>query len=121
MKKILVLTLAIGLVAEMGEALERDAGVEAVAWEDLVNAIPTEVDGTRLSETESDESSDRVGQACRLRMPTSWFAGTALLWESRIWARCAVAPCSCSGGLRPSLVETTGMVNSKRSKWPGIR
>ena len=57
----MVLTLAIGLVAEMGEALERDAGVEAVAWEDLVNAIPTEVDGTRLSETKGDESSDRAG------------------------------------------------------------
>ncbi len=89
MKKILVLSLAIGLtgcgdfvdedgntsirqvaqglktlgdrVVEMGEALERDAGVEAVAWEDLVNAIPTEVDGTRLSSTEGDESSDREG------------------------------------------------------------
>ncbi len=89
MKKTMVLALAIGLsgcgdfvddegntsirqiaqglqtlgdrVAEMGEALERDAGVEAVSWEDLLETIPEEFEGARRLDREGDESTDRNG------------------------------------------------------------
>ena len=133
MRKILILTLAMGLsgcgdfvdedgntsirqvaqglqslgdrVAEMGEALERDAGVEAVAWEDLAEAIPREVNDFRLRSTEGDESSDRDGAG--LSMAHAHFgvrgdsafvgvadlgalrsaAGLALRWVAPLFAR----------------------------------
>jgi len=89
MKKLLPLVLAIGLsgcgdfvdedgntsirqiaeglqslgdrVAEMGEAIERDAGVEAVPWERLMETIPDEIDGAARLDTDGDEATDRNG------------------------------------------------------------
>ena len=48
-------------VAEMGEAIQRDADVEAVPWEDLMETIPEEIDGADRLEAEGDESTDRNG------------------------------------------------------------
>jgi hypothetical protein len=48
-------------VAEMGEALERDADVEAVAWEDLATSLPRRVDGADRIDEEGDEATDRNG------------------------------------------------------------
>ena len=48
-------------VAEMGEAIERDAGVEAVPWESLMETIPEEIDGAVRLDTEGDEAADRNG------------------------------------------------------------
>lgn len=48
-------------VAEMGEAIERDADVAAVPWEDLMETIPEEIDGVRRMDTEGDEATDRNG------------------------------------------------------------
>jgi hypothetical protein len=50
-----------GRLAEMGEAIERDAGVHAVPWEDLMETIPDEIDGTRRLDTDGDETTDRNG------------------------------------------------------------
>jgi hypothetical protein len=89
MKKLMALVLAIGLtgcgdfvdsegdtsirqvaqglqslgdrVAEMGEAIERDADVAAVPWEDLMETIPEEVDGIDRFVTDGDEATDRNG------------------------------------------------------------
>lgn len=46
---------------EMGEAIERDANVEAVPWEDLMDVIPDRVDGIRRLDTEGDAATDRNG------------------------------------------------------------
>lgn len=48
-------------VAEMGEALERDADVEAVPWDDLREVIPEEVAGAELFDLEGDDATDRHG------------------------------------------------------------
>lgn len=89
MKKVMTLALAIGLsgcgdfvdadgntsirqfaeglqslgerVTEMGEAIERDAGVEAVPWESLMETIPRRVDGVSRLDTDGDEATDRNG------------------------------------------------------------
>jgi len=89
MKKLIVLALAVGIagcgdfvdedgntsirqvaqglqslgdrVAQMGEALERDADIEAVPWEELGEAIPDRVDGVRRVEHEGDDATDRNG------------------------------------------------------------
>lgn len=48
-------------VSEMGEAIERDADVEAVPWRDLMEAIPDEIDGIERLDTEGDDARDRNG------------------------------------------------------------
>ena len=48
-------------VSEMGEALARDADVEAVPWERLTETIPEEIDGVKRLDTEGDEATDRNG------------------------------------------------------------
>jgi hypothetical protein len=48
-------------VSEFGEALERDADVEAVPWEDLQEVIPDRVDGVDRLDREGDEATDRNG------------------------------------------------------------
>jgi hypothetical protein len=53
-------------VAELGEALERDAGVEAVAWEDLATALPRRVDGAERIDEEGDAATDRNGAGMSL-------------------------------------------------------
>ena len=89
MKKLMALVLAIGLsgcgdfvddegntsirqfaqgvqslgdkVAEMGEAIARDADVEAVPWENLTETIPDQIDGAGRLDTEGGEATDRNG------------------------------------------------------------
>ncbi len=48
-------------VSEMGEALARDADVEAVPWEGLMEAVPERIDGVGRLDTEGDEATDRNG------------------------------------------------------------
>jgi hypothetical protein len=48
-------------VAEMGDAIERDADVEAVPWRDLLEVVPDEVDGARRVDSDGDEATDRNG------------------------------------------------------------
>lgn len=48
-------------VAEMGEAIERDAGTEAVAWRDLMETIPDDLRGAERVRSEGDEAEDRNG------------------------------------------------------------
>jgi hypothetical protein len=45
----------------LGEAIERDADVEAVRWTDLLDAIPDDIDGARRVDTDGDEATDRNG------------------------------------------------------------
>ncbi len=48
-------------VAEMGEALERDANVEAVPWESLLEVIPEEIDRVARLDTDGEDETDRNG------------------------------------------------------------
>jgi len=48
-------------VAEMGEALQRDADVEAVPWADLREVIPERVGGASMLDMEGDDARDRNG------------------------------------------------------------
>ncbi|MDH3272324.1 MAG: hypothetical protein OEN56_13375 [Gemmatimonadota bacterium] len=48
-------------VAELGEAIQRDADVEAVPWSDLMSAIPDEVDGVPRVELDGDDARDKHG------------------------------------------------------------
>ena len=48
-------------VAEMGEAIERDADVAAVPWDELANVIPDEVDGVEHLDFDGDDATDRNG------------------------------------------------------------
>lgn len=89
MKKVLALALALGLpgcgdfvdedgntsfrqvaeglqslgdrVAEMGDALERDAGTEAVPWRDLGEAIPDDLLGAKGMRVDGDDATDQNG------------------------------------------------------------
>lgn len=48
-------------VGEMGEVLARDADIESVPWEELVEVLPERVDGERRFEYEGDEALDKNG------------------------------------------------------------
>jgi hypothetical protein len=48
-------------LAEMGEALERDADVESVPWADLREVIPESVSGASMLDLEGDDATDRNG------------------------------------------------------------
>jgi len=48
-------------VGQLGEALERDADVEAVPWNDLLDVIPDEVEGARRIDVDGDAAVDRNG------------------------------------------------------------
>jgi hypothetical protein len=48
-------------VADMGDAIERDADVRAVPWDDLEDVLPERVDGERRSGTDGDAATDRNG------------------------------------------------------------
>lgn len=48
-------------VSEMGEALERDADVRSVPWDELMDALPDEVDGAERLALEGDHATDRNG------------------------------------------------------------
>lgn len=89
MKKLLTIALAIGLVGcgdfvdeegktsfrqvaeglqslgerfgEMGEALERDADVQAVPWRELIEVVPERLERTDRHEIDGDDATDRNG------------------------------------------------------------
>lgn len=48
-------------MSELGEALERDADVQAVPWRELMEVIPERVDGMDRVEREGDDATDRNG------------------------------------------------------------
>ncbi len=48
-------------VAEMGEALERDADVAAVPWRELANVLPSEVEDAPLGDVDGEDATDRSG------------------------------------------------------------
>jgi len=48
-------------MSEMGEALERDADVRSVPWEELMDALPDEIDGHERLDSEGDHATDRNG------------------------------------------------------------
>lgn len=48
-------------VAQMGEALERDASVEAVPWSELRDVLPGEVGGASAHDLDGDDARDRHG------------------------------------------------------------
>ncbi len=48
-------------VAELGEALERDADVRAVPWQELIDVIPERVARTDRHEVDGDDATDRNG------------------------------------------------------------
>lgn len=48
-------------VAEIGEAIERDASVGAVPWTDLLEVVPDELDGSPRIGSDGDDAVDRNG------------------------------------------------------------
>ena len=48
-------------IGEMAEAIERDADVEAVPWEELIETVPARVAGAERLDHEGDEATDRNG------------------------------------------------------------
>lgn len=76
-------------IAEMGEAIERDAGVEAVTWQTLSETIPDEVDGIRRLDFDGDDATDRNGAGLSIAHGTwasegdSMFVGVADLGALR--------------------------------------
>lgn len=48
-------------LGELGEAIERDADIEAVPWEDLLAVLPDRVGDARARDVEGDDATDRNG------------------------------------------------------------
>jgi hypothetical protein len=48
-------------VSEMGEAIERDADVRAVPWQNLLEVVPSELDGAPRLDDDGDEATDHDG------------------------------------------------------------
>lgn len=48
-------------VAELGEAIQRDADVEAVPWNDLMGVIPDEVEGIGRLDVDGEDARDKHG------------------------------------------------------------
>ncbi len=101
-------------VAEIGEAIERDADVAAVPWEDLMETIPNEVDGVRRLETEGNAETDRNGAGLSIAHARfeidgdSTFVGVADLGALRGGARLAlrwVAPLFSRGEISGEIEE----------------
>mgnify|MGYP006969358043 CR=1 FL=1 len=82
-------------VAEMGEALERDASVEAVPWAELRQVLPSEIDGSPLR-VDGDDARDRFGAGISLAAGKyavdgdSMFVGVADLGALRSGAQLAL-------------------------------
>ena len=83
-------------VSELGEAIQRDADVEAVPWSDLMTAIPDEVGGARRLAVEGDEARDKHGAGLSIAHVTwmvegdSVFVGIADLGAFRSGASVAL-------------------------------
>ena len=103
-------------VAEMGEALERDANVEAVPWAELGEAIPEEIAGASAHDMDGDDAMD--GRGAGLSMAgakyavrgDSLFVGVADLGALRSGAQLAlrwVAPLFGHGDLEGDVEQIT--------------
>jgi hypothetical protein len=101
-------------VAELGEAIERDADIQAVPWERLMETIPRKVDGVNLLEREGDDARDRNGAGLSMAMGRyvvrgdSMFVGVADLGALRSGARLAlrwVAPLFDRGDIEGDIEE----------------
>lgn len=84
-------------MAEMGEALEREADVAAVPWADLREVIPAEIGGEHgLGDLEGDDATDRNGAGMSMASGTyavgadSLFVGVADLGALRGGAQLAL-------------------------------
>lgn len=83
-------------MTELGEALERDADVEAVPWADLMDVIPARVDGLDRIEREGDNATDRNGAGMSIATAKysegrdSMFVGVADLGALRSGAQLAL-------------------------------
>lgn len=83
-------------MTELGEALERDADVEAVPWADLMEVIPNRVDGLERLEREGDDATDRNGAGMSIATAKyaegrdSMFVGVADLGALRSGAELAL-------------------------------
>jgi hypothetical protein len=103
-------------VAEMGEALARDADVASVPWTDLAEVLPGEVDGAELLRTEGDDAVDRngaglsVAHAHYLARGDSVFVGVVDLGALRSGAQLALrwaAPLVADRDVEGDVEETT--------------
>ncbi len=101
-------------VAEMGEAIQRDAGVEAVPWDDLLETLPERVGGATRIDTEGDEATDRNGAGMSIAHAEyvvrgdSMFIGVADLGALRSGVRLAlrwVAPLFDRGDIEGEVEE----------------
>ncbi len=101
-------------VAEMGEAIERDADVEAVPWESLLEIIPEEIDGVARLDTDGEDATDRNGAGMSMAHGAyvlrgdSMFVGIADLGALRSGAALAlrwVAPLFSRGDVDGDLEE----------------
>jgi hypothetical protein len=101
-------------VAELGEALERDADVQAVPWADLRDVIPEEVAGASRLALDGDDARDRRGAGMSMAAGKyvvrgdSMFVGVADLGALRSGAQLAlrwVAPLFARGELDGEVEE----------------
>lgn len=83
-------------VSELGEAIERDADVQAVPWAELREVIPEEVDGVAFRDMDGDDATDRNGAGMSMAAGKylvdgdSVFVGVADLGALRSGARLAL-------------------------------
>lgn len=83
-------------MAEMGEALERDADIRAVPWTELSEVIPTRVDGNPYIDIDGDDATDRNGAGMSMAAGhymvggDSMFVGVADLGALRSGAQLAL-------------------------------
>jgi hypothetical protein len=103
-------------MAELGEAIERDADVEAVPWVDLREVIPEEINGASAHDVDGDDASDRRGAGLSMAgakyavRGDSMFVGVADLGALRSGAQLAlrwVAPVFARGELDGDIEEIT--------------
>jgi hypothetical protein len=103
-------------VAEMGEALERDASVEAVPWAELRGVIPEEIAGAAAHDVDGDDATDRHGAGLSMAgaryavRGDSLYVGVADLGALRSGAQVAlrwVAPLLGHGDLDGEIEQIT--------------
>ncbi len=101
-------------VSELGEAIQRDADVEAVPWSDLMSTIPDQVRGAERLEVDGEDSRDKhgagmsVAHAKYLVDGDSMFVGVADLGALRSGANLAlrwIAPLFARGELDGDVEE----------------
>lgn len=101
-------------VTELGEAIQRDADVEAVPWSDLMSTIPDEVRGAERLEVDGEDTRDKHGAGMSIAHAKymvdgdSMFVGVADLGALRSGASLAlrwVAPVFARGDLDGDVEE----------------